>query len=95
MLITSTVNIYIYYDHVKLQRHRWLYIGHIHPKPTGEYIYIYLPEVSIYILIQVNIIYSPGMSRDTLLCHDYGLTACHGRANDAHASMTNHPDDSG
>ena len=46
--------IYIYHDHVKLQRHHWLHIGHIHPNPQVS-IYIYLPEVSIYILTQVSI----------------------------------------
>ena len=47
----------------------------------------------------ITITYSPGKSRDTLsdtlLCHDYGLVYRRGWASDAHASMTNHPDDSG
>ena len=50
----KVVYIYIYHDHVKLQRRRWLHIGHMHPN-TQVSIYIYLPEVSIYILTQVSI----------------------------------------
>ena len=39
--------IYIYHDHMKFQRRHWLHIGHIHPKPTGEYIYTHLGKVYI------------------------------------------------
>ena len=50
------------------------------PHPGSAIVYLYIP---------------PGKPHDTVMCHDYGLIAQCGWANDARASMTNHPDDSG